>query len=138
MVEACGRMTKLTKSSDESAHQTVTEFIKLQTPDETIQIGFTDQKVSGRAGLLTFASFLHWHRFGELLAGVLLRFKQRRRDYPTLRICLGVPGGDSGRGQKAHARRPLAPGRDAGAAPQIYLSAIARAQSSIDLYFQVM
>jgi hypothetical protein len=44
----------------------VTEFIKLQTPDETIQIGFTDQKVSGRAGLLTFARFLHWHRFGEL------------------------------------------------------------------------
>src|SRR5260221_516125 len=68
-------MTNLTKSSDESAHQTVTEFIKLQTPDETIQIGFTDQKVSGRAGLLTFASFLHWHRFGELLAGVLPRFK---------------------------------------------------------------
>jgi hypothetical protein len=56
----------LTKSTDESAHQTVTEFIKLQTPDETIQIGFTDQKVSGRAGLLTFARFLHWHRFGEL------------------------------------------------------------------------
>jgi hypothetical protein len=41
-------MTKLTKSSDESAHQTVTEFIKLKTPEETIQIGFTDQKVSGR------------------------------------------------------------------------------------------
>lgn len=32
-------------------HQTVTEFIKLKTPQETIQIGFTDQKVSGRAGL---------------------------------------------------------------------------------------
>jgi hypothetical protein len=52
-VQACGRMTKLTKSSDESGHQTVTEFIKLQTLEETIQIGFTDQKVSGRAGLLT-------------------------------------------------------------------------------------
>src|ERR1019366_3952904 len=35
---------------------------------------------------------------------------------PALRICLGVPGGDSGRGQKAYARRPLAPGRDAGSA----------------------
>src|SRR5260370_19789322 len=64
-------MIKLIKSSDESAHQTVTEFIKLQTPDETIQIGFTAQKVSGRAGRLTFAEFLHWHRFGELLARVL-------------------------------------------------------------------
>ena len=71
LVQACGHMTKLTKSSNESSHQTVTEFIKLQTPDETIQIGFTDQKVSGRAGLLTFAGFLHWHRFGELMAGVL-------------------------------------------------------------------
>jgi len=58
LVKACGRMIKLSKSSDESAHQTVTEFIKLQTPHETIQIGFTDQKVSGRAGLLTFADFL--------------------------------------------------------------------------------
>ena len=68
-------MTKLAKATDESAHQTVTEFIKLQTPDETIQIGFTDQKVSGRAGLLGFASFLHWHRFGELLGQVLPSFK---------------------------------------------------------------
>ena len=62
----------------------MTEFIKLPTPDKTIQIGFTDQKVSGRAGLLTFASFLHWHRFGGLLAGVLPRFKQRRRGYTRL------------------------------------------------------
>ena len=34
----------------------MTEFIKLKTPQETIQIGFTDQKVSGRAGLLTFGT----------------------------------------------------------------------------------
>ena len=53
----------------ESGHQTVTEFIKLKTPEQTIH-GFTDQKVSGRAGLLTFAGFLHWHRFGTLLARV--------------------------------------------------------------------
>ncbi len=39
----------------EAAHPTVTDFIKLQTPDESIPIGFTDQKVSGRAGLLPFA-----------------------------------------------------------------------------------
>src|SRR5208337_3959850 len=90
-------MIKLTKSTDESAHQTVTEFIKLQTPDETIPIGFTDQKVSGRAGLLTFASFLHWHRFGELLAGVLPQFKRRRRGYEPFEYALsfltGILGG---------------------------------------------
>src|ERR1039457_6233758 len=68
-------MIKLTKSSDESAHQTVTEFIKLQTAEQTIQIGFTDQKVSGRAGLLTFAGFLHWPRLGQLLARVLPHHK---------------------------------------------------------------
>jgi hypothetical protein len=34
----------------------VTDFIKLQAPDETIPIGFTDQEVSDR--LLTFADFL--------------------------------------------------------------------------------
>lgn len=68
-------------------HQTVTEFIKLKTPEETIQIGFTDQKVSGRAGLLTFAGFLHWHRFSELLAKVLPHTKER-----------GIPAADLGLG----------------------------------------
>ncbi len=43
----------------------MTEFIKLATPQETIQIGFTDQKVSGRAGLLTFPSFLHCVRIAN-------------------------------------------------------------------------
>ena len=33
--------------------------------------GFSDQKISGRAGLSTFCAFLGWHRFGELLAGLL-------------------------------------------------------------------
>ena len=49
---------KTSDHSGTSGHQTVTEFIKLKTPQETIQIGFTDQKVSGRAGLLTFAGYL--------------------------------------------------------------------------------
>src|SRR5919109_3395300 len=86
-------MEKLAKATDESAHQTVTEFIKLQTPDQTIQIGFTDQKVSGRAGLLTFASFLHWHRFGEVLARVLPKFKQRRRGYQPFEYGLAFLAG---------------------------------------------
>ena len=55
----------------------MTEFIKLKTPQETIQIGFTDQKVSGRAGLLTFAGFLHWHKFGQVLAKVLPQTKTK-------------------------------------------------------------
>jgi Transposase DDE domain group 1 len=59
------------KHTDESVPQSVTGFIKLQTAGEAIQIGFTDQKVSPHAGLATFAGFLHWHRFGELLGKLL-------------------------------------------------------------------
>jgi hypothetical protein len=104
-------MTKLTKSADESAHQAVTEFIKFQTPDETIPIGFTDQEVSGRAGLLTFASFLHWHRSGELLARVLPQFKQRRRGYQPFEYALGFLAGILAGAKKlthvAHLRRDV-------------------------------
>jgi hypothetical protein len=37
--------------------------MKVQTDQETIKIGFTDQKISGPAGLSAFASF--WHRHEE-------------------------------------------------------------------------
>jgi len=50
-------MKKNLQHADESAHQTVTEFIKLQSPSGVIQIGFTDQQVSGRAGLVTLRVF---------------------------------------------------------------------------------
>jgi len=53
------------------AHQTVTEFIKVKTPSGSIRIGFTEQKVSGHAGLSTFTGFLQWHRLGELFEKVL-------------------------------------------------------------------
>lgn len=53
------------------AHQTVSEFINVKTPSESIRIGFTDQKVSGHAGLSTFTSFLQWHRLGDLLGKLL-------------------------------------------------------------------
>jgi hypothetical protein len=64
-------MKKQTKHTDVSAPQTVTEFIKVQTEQESIQIGFTDQKISPHAGLSAFASFLHWHRFKSVLAATL-------------------------------------------------------------------
>lgn len=126
-------MIKLTQSTGESAHQTVTEFIKLQTPDETIPIGFTDQKVSGRAGLLTFASFLHWHRFGELLASVLPRFKQRRRGYEPFEYALGFLAGILAGAKKlthvAHLRR------DVMLAPLLAIEGIA-SQSALSRFFQ--
>lgn len=61
-------MKKTIRHTDESVHQTVTGFIKLKNPSGAIQIGFTDQQVSGRAGLVTFAGFLHWHRLGQWLS----------------------------------------------------------------------
>ena len=82
---------KTSNHSGTSGHQTVTEFIKLKTPRETIQIGFTDQKVSGRAGLLTFAGFLHWHRVSQLLAKVLPHDKTR--GIPAADLALGFLAG---------------------------------------------
>jgi hypothetical protein len=52
---------------DVSSPQTVTEFIKVHNGQETIKIGFTDQRISPHAGLSAFASFLHWHRFSSVL-----------------------------------------------------------------------
>ena len=64
--------TSRSKHASHSAHQTVTEqFIEVSTGLESIRIGFTEQKISGRAGLSTFCGFLGWHRFGELLAKLL-------------------------------------------------------------------
>ena len=126
-------MTNLAKATDESAHQTVTEFIKLQTPDETIQIGFTDQRVSGRAGLLTFASYLHWQRFGDLLARVLPSFKKRRRGYESFEYGLGFVAGILAGAKKlthvAHLRS------DVMLAPLLAIAGIA-SQSALSRFFQ--
>lgn len=64
-------MKKKPMQSDVSVPQSVTEFIKLQTPTKTIQIGFTNQRVSPRAGLAAFIGFWHWHRLTDLLGRVL-------------------------------------------------------------------
>ena len=64
-------MKKRRKHLDESSPQTVTDFIKVQNGQEAIKIGFTDQKLSGHAGLSAFASFLHWHQFKTQLQKVL-------------------------------------------------------------------
>ena len=111
----------------------MTEFIKLQTPEETIQIGFTDQRVSGRAGLLTFASYLHWQRFGDLLARVLPSFKKRRRGYESFEYGLGFVAGILAGAKKlthvAHLRS------DVMLAPLLAIAGIA-SQSAFSRFFQ--
>jgi len=95
----------------EAPHQTVTDFIRLQTPEQSIQIGFTDQKVSGRAGLLTLAGFFHWHRFGELLARVLPHQRHSKKAIPVADLALGFLSGILAGAQKlaqvAHLRRDV-------------------------------
>lgn len=65
-------MKSSAKHVNHTAHQTVTEeFITVPNGSESIRIGFTDQKISGRAGVSTFCGYLGWHRFGELLSKLL-------------------------------------------------------------------
>jgi hypothetical protein len=76
------------------AHQTVTEeWIEVPTPAESIRIGFTDQKVSGRAGLASFAGFLHWHSLGQVLRRALPALPARvgpgRKPLPMEDLALG-------------------------------------------------
>lgn len=64
-------MKKTSKHPDVSGPQSVAPFIKLHNGEETIKIGFTDQKISPHAGLASFIAFLHWHRLKDLLARVM-------------------------------------------------------------------
>jgi hypothetical protein len=97
--------TSISNHASHSAHQTVTEeFIELGTGAESIRIGFTDQKISGRAGLASFCGFLHWHRFGELLKKLLPLRQQKaatgRPPIPAHEIALGFMAGILGGAQK--------------------------------------
>ena len=117
----------------EAAHQTVTGFIKLQTSDQAIQIGFTDQQVSGRAGLLTFAGFLHWHRVGDLLARVLPHERVSPLAIPAADLALGFLAGILSGAQKltqvAHLRRDVM-------LPDLLAIARVGSQSTFTRFFQ--
>ena len=104
---------KPSRHTDVSAPQTVTEFIKVHNGQETIQIGFTDQRISAHAGLSAFGSFLHWHKFGSLLSQYL---PQRTSPNATpsqdlgLGFVTGILAGAKKLSQVAHLRGdPLVP-----------------------------
>jgi Transposase DDE domain group 1 len=126
-------MKNTNKHADESVPQTVTDFIKLSTGRESIQIGFTDQKVSGHAGLATFAGFLHWHRFGRELASWL----PHRRTSPNalaaadlaMGFVAGILAGATKLAQVAYLRR------DVLLAPLLAIERIG-SQSSFSRFFQ--
>ena len=56
---------------DSPVHQTVAEKIKFQSAGQSIQIEFTDQRLSPHAGTATFWSYLHGSGWGELVARCL-------------------------------------------------------------------
>lgn len=126
-------MKNTNKHADESVPQTVTGFIKLSTGQESIQIGFTDQKISSHAGLATFAGFLHWHRFGRELAGWL----PHRRTSPNalaaadlaMGFVAGILAGANKLAQVAYLRR------DVLMAPLLAIERIG-SQSSFTRFFQ--
>jgi len=126
-------MKKSSVPTREAAHQTVTSFIKLQTSDQSIQIGFTDQKVSGRAGLLSFAGFLHWHRLGDLLARVLPHQRVSKKAIPVADLALGFLAGILAGAQKltqvAHLRRDVM-------LPELLAIQRVGSQSSFTRFFQ--
>ena len=126
-------MKKSSVPTREAAHPTVTGFIKLQTPDQSIQIGFTDQKVSGRAGLLSFAGFLHWHRLGDLLARVLPHQRVSKKAIPVADLALGFLVGILAGAQKltqvAHLRREVM-------LPELLAIERVGSQSSFTRFFQ--
>jgi hypothetical protein len=107
-------INKTTKHPDVSVSQTVTDFINVYNGQETIQIGFTNQRISGHAGLSAFGSFLHWHRFASVLRSFL---PQRTSPNATttedlgLGFMTGILAGAKKLSQVAHLRQdPLLPG----------------------------
>lgn len=106
-------MKTSTKHADVSVPQTVTDFIKVNNGEETIQIGFTDQRISAHAGLSAFGSFVHWHRFGSVLQRWLPKRTSPNATAPQdlgLGFMVGILAGAKKLAQVAHLRRdPLLP-----------------------------
>ncbi len=82
-----------TKHADESVPQSVTGFIRLPMGPQSMQIGFTDQQVSPRAGLAAFVGFLHWHQIPQLLRRVLPHAPTSPNASPPVETALGFLAG---------------------------------------------
>jgi hypothetical protein len=121
------------KHTDESVPQSVTEFIKLQTGQESIQIGFTDQKVSGYGGLSAFAGFLHWHRLPQRLAEWMGPGPKSGRAIPyadvALGFCTAILAGAEKLAQVAYLRRDVL-------LPSLLAIKRVGSQSTLTRYFQ--
>lgn len=97
-----------------SAHQTVTENIKLQLGQKSIQIGFTDQRLSPLAGMLSLAGYLFKKKIPDLLERMLPHRPTSPNALPPAQIALsflaGVIAGADKLTRVAHLRGdPLLP-----------------------------
>jgi hypothetical protein len=81
------------QSHTASAHQTVTEAIKLKTGKKTITIGMTEQKLSAHAGQTTFWGFLHLRKFRSALAVALPHVRTSPNALKATEIALGFIAG---------------------------------------------
>jgi len=76
-----------------STHQTVTENIKLQIGKKSIQIGYTEQRVSPLAGMLSWAGYLFNKKVPELLGRMLPHQPTSPNALPPVEIALGFLAG---------------------------------------------
>ncbi len=81
------------QSHSASAHQTVTEEIKLNTGRRTIKIGITEQKLSGHAGQTTFWGFMALRKVRALLTGALPHRPTSPNARPPVETALGFIAG---------------------------------------------
>lgn len=81
------------QSHTASAHQTVTEVIKLKTGKKTITITTTDQRLSAHAGQATFWGFLHLRKFRATLAAALPHLRTSPNALKVAEIGLGFIAG---------------------------------------------
>jgi hypothetical protein len=81
------------ESHSASAHQTVTEAIKLKTGKKTITISTTEQKLSAHAGQTSFWGFLHLRKFRRVLAEALPHRRTSPNALKATEIALGFIAG---------------------------------------------
>ncbi len=77
----------------DSTHQTVTENIKLRIGKKSIQIGFTEQRVSPLAGMVSWAGYLFKKKVPELLGRMLPHQPTSPNALPPVDIALGFLAG---------------------------------------------
>src|SRR5471030_2396513 len=85
--------TSAQQTSHEETHQTVPLKVSTATGTQSIQIGFTDQRISAHAVLALMSGFLHRIGWREQLAAVLPHAPQSPNAYAPVDVALGFMAG---------------------------------------------